>query len=407
MVCVLLVSANVGSIFEDPQDLLKIWIKELLLVIKHFQPKFFALHCQEVGGKNYKECMRHVEEFIRILMTSDELLHYDKVRVFLDEEFTSSEKFTALGNLYFAHNSLKDIQIWDFQEHKFALVEGKEVHTGNIEHVGVKEKAKFPPDIFPESKWSRKGFMRTRWNVCDTVFDLINIHLFHDACNFIAMENFPSRYSKNRQNALGYALQKFASDPYNKVPYFIFGDFNFRLDTKGIIQKLTSQAIPVCVKSARNGEVEKIVYKDPGNENKVILTLAKKVFDCDRHEETFYSCGKWLQEYDKEPKVFEELFEFDISFPPSYPFKEDTCSGSSYMRTRCPSWCDRVLLSKSAQEIINMSPLEGSCSPVIYQLIGENAAMGDHKPVMLLYNLLSQTGLKDFPPTSYLAPFQI
>lgn len=65
---------------------------------------------------------------------------------------------------------------------------GKEVHSGNIEAVATKEKAKFPQEFFPECKWSRKGFLRTRWSISGTVFDLINIHLFHDASNFIAME---------------------------------------------------------------------------------------------------------------------------------------------------------------------------------------------------------------------------
>lgn len=70
----------------------------------------------------------------------------------------------------------------------FTPVSGKEVHSGNIEAVTTKEKAKFPQEFFPECKWSRKGFLRTRWSISGTIFDLINIHLFHDASNFIAME---------------------------------------------------------------------------------------------------------------------------------------------------------------------------------------------------------------------------
>lgn len=70
----------------------------------------------------------------------------------------------------------------------FIPVDGKEIHSGNIEAVTTKEKAKFPQEFFPECKWSRKGFLRTRWSISGTVFDLINIHLFHDASNFIAME---------------------------------------------------------------------------------------------------------------------------------------------------------------------------------------------------------------------------
>lgn len=141
----------------------------------------------------------------------------------------------------------------------FVPVSGKEVHSGNIEAVATKEKAKFPQEFFPECKWSRKGFLRTRWSISGTVFDLINIHLFHDASNFVAMEmvslcnhsmdnlltglfivviyfQFPSVYSKTRRRALEHTLDRFHNDKYPNVPYFLFGDFNFRTDTASVIK---------------------------------------------------------------------------------------------------------------------------------------------------------------------------
>lgn len=152
-------------------------------------------------------------------------------------------------------------------ELSFIPVNGKDVHSGNIEAVSTKEKAKFPQEFFPECKWSRKGFLRTRWSISGTVFDLINIHLFHDASNFIAMEmvrnfydiirytlvcvcvrvdlffnliifflQFPSVYSKTRRRALEHTLDKFHNDKYPNVPYFLFGDFNFRTDTASVIK---------------------------------------------------------------------------------------------------------------------------------------------------------------------------
>ncbi|KAJ1141441.1 hypothetical protein NDU88_007774, partial [Pleurodeles waltl] len=56
------------------------------------------------------------------------------------------------------------------------------------------------------SKLSRKGFIRTRWCINDCAFDLVNIHLFHDASNLIAWETSPSVYSGIRQKALSYVL---------------------------------------------------------------------------------------------------------------------------------------------------------------------------------------------------------
>ena len=37
----------------------------------------------------------------------------------------------------------------------------------------------------------------------------------------------------------------------------------------------------------------------------------------------------------------------------SYPFTEDVNDGLSYMKTRVPSWCDRILLSHSAKDVIS------------------------------------------------------
>lgn len=87
-----------------------------------------------------------------------------------------------------------------------------------------------------QCKWSRKGFLRTRWSINGTVVDMINIHLFHDASNFVAMETYPSVYCKNRRRALEHTLQRFHNDQNGKAPYFVFGDFNFRTDTESVIK---------------------------------------------------------------------------------------------------------------------------------------------------------------------------
>ncbi|KRT80082.1 hypothetical protein AMK59_8662, partial [Oryctes borbonicus] len=147
---VLLVTANVGSIFEDPSQMLKIWTQEFLRTVTKLDPKFIALHCQEVGGKNYENSMKHVEEFVNLLMSSNELRLFDKVRVYLDEDYSSAENFTALGNFYFVHESLDDVLIYNFKDFVFTNASGKEIHSGNIEAVVTKEKAKFPQELFPE-----------------------------------------------------------------------------------------------------------------------------------------------------------------------------------------------------------------------------------------------------------------
>lgn len=75
--------------------MLKIWTDEFLSTVLRINPNFIALHCQEVGGKNYENSMKHVQEFVTLLMSSNELKSYDKVRIFLDEDYSSAENFTV------------------------------------------------------------------------------------------------------------------------------------------------------------------------------------------------------------------------------------------------------------------------------------------------------------------------
>lgn len=52
-------------------------------------------------------------------LLSNPLLNDYRKCVFLDEDFSLKEKFTALGNLYFVHKTL-DARIWDYSS-KFKL----------------------------------------------------------------------------------------------------------------------------------------------------------------------------------------------------------------------------------------------------------------------------------------------
>lgn len=47
------------------------------------------------------------------------------------------------------------------------------------------------------------------------------------------------------------------------------------------------------------------------------------------------------------------------------------------MSTRCPAWCDRILMSPSARDLI----VDEAFSSEDYNLIGENVCMGDHKVI--------------------------
>ena len=82
--------------------------------------------------------------------------------------------------------------------------------------------------------------LRTRWQICANKLDpieLVNVHLFHDGSNFVAIQQFPSMYTKSRRNALQFTLRKIGSDydddsgvggVKDRGAFFVFGDFNFR-----------------------------------------------------------------------------------------------------------------------------------------------------------------------------------
>jgi len=374
---VLMMTANVGACFEQPKEMMQPWLGEFLGLVDRVQPQFIALHCQEVGGKDYEESMQHVEHFMKsLLVLRGTLVPYDRYRVFLDEEYTTAEKFTALGNLYFIHEDVQDVQMWDFEDKKFVDVKGKEEHAGDIENVTTKEKSKFPQEFFPEEngvcKWSRKGFMRTRWCLNGTQFDMVNIHLFHDASNLMAMDGFPSVYTTNRKRALEHTLDRFHNDGMDKLPFFLFGDFNFRLDTAAVVEKLTAG----CSKED-SGETKKFL----DGSGATILEVSKKAFTHANHHDVFIKDnGNWLHEFDKENGQFgDRLQEFPIKFPPSYPFEEgQEGKGNQYMKTRCPSWCDRILMNAPGKELVQKSGAE-----VKYELLGLETRMGDHKPIYL------------------------
>ncbi|KAM9618411.1 inositol polyphosphate-5-phosphatase A isoform 1-T1 [Trichechus inunguis] len=422
---VLLVTANVGSLFDDPENLQKNWLREFYQIVHAHKPHFLALHCQEFGGKNYEASMSHVDKFVKELLSSDVMKEYNRARVYLDENYKSQEHFTALGSFYFLHESLKNIHQFDFKgqpEHvlhnprtpscslsekdpktalggrakKYKKVTGKEIYSDTLESTPMLEKEKFPQEYFPECKWSRKGFIRTRWCIADCAFDLVNIHLFHDASNLVAWETSPSVYSGIRHKALGYVLDRIIDQRFEKAAYFVFGDFNFRLDSKSVVETLCTKATMQTIRAADTNEVVKLIFRESDNDRKVMLQLEKKLFDYFNQEVFQDNNGTALLEFDKELSVFKDrLYELDISFPPSYPYSEDSSQGRQYMNTRCPAWCDRILMSLSAKELILRSESEEKV--VTYDHIGPNVCMGDHKPVFLAFRIAPGAGKPHAP----------
>ncbi|XP_073402502.1 inositol polyphosphate-5-phosphatase A isoform X3 [Dendrobates tinctorius] len=348
---ILLVTANVGTLFDDTENLQKNWLREFYQTVHAQKPQFVSLHCQEVGGKNYEASMAHVDKLVKDLLSSDAMKEYNRARVYLDENYKSQENFTALGSFYFLHESLKNVFQYDFKAKKYRKVTGKEIYSDTLESTPMLEKEKFPQEFFPESKSSRKGFIRTRWCITDCITD----HRFE------------------------------------KAPYFVFGDFNFRLDLKSVVETLCAKTTMQTVHGTDSSTVDKLVFRESENDRKVVLQIEKKLFDYFNQEVFRDNNGTALLEFDKELSVFKDkLYELDITFPPSYPYSEDSSQGKQYMNTRCPAWCDRILMSHSAKELLLKS--ENDERIVIYDSIGPNICMGDHKPVFLSFRIGTGAG---------------
>ncbi|ROK15883.1 Type I inositol 1,4,5-trisphosphate 5-phosphatase [Anabarilius grahami] len=63
--------------------------------VQAHRPHFVAVHCQEVGGKNYEASMAHVDSFIKELLSSDAMKDFSRARVYLDKNYKSQEQFTV------------------------------------------------------------------------------------------------------------------------------------------------------------------------------------------------------------------------------------------------------------------------------------------------------------------------
>ncbi|XP_041793826.1 inositol polyphosphate-5-phosphatase A [Chelmon rostratus] len=383
---VLLVTANVGSLFDNVGEIQNEWLQELYKTIHSYKPQFIALHFQEVGGKDYMVNMGHAENFFWSIESSEEMKDFDRVCIYVDNQFQAEDSFTALGSMYFIHKTLKNISQYDFNEKDFKAVSGQNKHVGSLDGVTTVEKEKFPKNFWPDFKWSRKGFMRTRWIIHNQGLDLVNVHLFHDASNLIACNSSPSIYSANRKNALRYVINRISDSRYTPLPFFLFGDFNFRLDTLSLVQHLSTSADVQTVKKDSTNEVEKIICEEKDNDHQVLLHIEEKLFAY-LHQAVFREDnGRALLKYDKEAAAFHDVVrEEDIKFPPSYPYSEEYTKPTQYMNTRCPAWCDRILMSHTAQAFIHKG--DDSEKSVVYNTVGPNVCMGDHKPVFLFFSL--------------------
>lgn len=386
---ILLITSNVGSLFEGPAmaDIQSTWFTEVLKVVETYQPAFLAIHCQEVGGKKSENNKELVHKFVRDLFRKEELQQYVTCLGYLDENYKAQDQYTALGSFYFIRKNT-NLEQWNFQTCQFNPVSTEKEIFQIVNDVPTIQKQKFPHNHFPEGRWSRKGFMLTRWRLSGRIIDLVNIHLMNDICNIKAIEASPSKYTHFRKDSLRYTLDKLNNNESDHS--IIFGDFNTRLDTKLFVENYMKALDPLIVHNDGETIPRSVVYKSIDDHEQDLLLVCARKFNLHNWEYfTEKNIAELLQLDTELTWCSDELKELDILFLPSYPHSEDPTTNAVYSNTRCPAWCDRILFDAQTHK-----ELKESFYPTLYNCIGKDVCIGDHKPVFLSFSF------PDLPPSN-------
>lgn len=379
---ILLLTSNVGSMFEEGQEMIEAWLNSITSVVNKYKPKILCIHCQEVGGKDFNISINLIETFVQKFLSLSIFDEFDRGRIHLDNDSNDITLFTALGTLYMFHKSLPSIYCWDFMEKNYKLVTDRQVFFKNFKDSTCILRVKYPKEYFPDQRYSRKGYLHSRYLIGSKQLDLINIHLFHDASNFVARES-PHYYSEKRRNALNYVIDKLKKDNPDIVnnPCYIFGDFNFRLNTKDVIEYICGGTMKQETRDDQ-GQLKSMAFTR-SSDREIVLHLEIKKFD-------YFDMGKFTMQAGREFRKFDvecvefvgDMHELPIRFPPSYPYSEDIMKGSHFLGTRCPSWCDRIFAMPNGMKHIKESPIEP-----VYNSLSPDTCVGDHKPVFLAFTM--------------------
>ncbi|MFH4979448.1 hypothetical protein AB6A40_006157 [Gnathostoma spinigerum] len=409
------VTANVGSLFEESCRIHNGWLTTIVQEIENSKAVFVVIHMQEVGGKNYEECVQQVPGLVQNLQNELEKFGYSTGRAYMDLEYELEDSYTALGSLFFIHDSsLQLFEQYNFTSKQFLkLDEGFILMTKNLDNSEFLIKEKFPTHFCPAIvRWRRKGYLHCRFRYNSMQFDLVNVHLFHDESNIALIHENPSLYSDNRKRALNYVLEEASKLACGSQPLFVFGDLNFRLDPPSFLNRITEDGDLrlEAVDGYTSGNlietaVNELSKKDDANlgdslrrtvsaiefrrspygsrtdlPSSCILRIEKKRFDYFNHKKLLSEWHVYLED-DKEAKNFPSLNELPICFPPTYPWSEDPDESKTFMKTRAPAWCDRILMNDPAYSLVT------SDRKATYDSIGKEICMGDHKPVVLSFSI--------------------
>jgi len=410
---VCLITANVGSIFEIP-SLMGTWVDHVAAMISSQNAKFAAIHMQEVGGKKAATSKPVVKKLVRLLQAHDRMAGFTRSFGYFDTNVAADDEYTALGSIYFVHRDIDRVQRYNYVTDEYVSEAGPAVAT-DVETENLcpfHNKTKFFTGQFGRKRASRKGYLQTGWKLGYYEFQLVNVHLFADDSNIEAARKSPSQFSRWREAAMRFTLDRtFLGPPAadcndgtpapkkgkgkggkskepestdRKMTSFYFGDFNFRLALNDLVGHVTNGARARFEREKGPEQPPtRSTYFKRGTEEQVLMMQKKRFILSD--PDVCIRDEKIISEFDWELGQFGNLHELPVTFSPSYPYSENVDEPRTYNTLRAPAWCDRVVMSAPALELARSGGPQ-------YQVIGEDVCMGDHKPVCLSFQLDALAG---------------
>lgn len=450
---VLLLTNNVGKIFDALDVGLDWWLDILDNTITSTAADFIAVHLQELGGSAFVEGTATMES-IKAFGEAVRRRFPDYWSSGLFAPSLLDVDFTALGCIVLVRRSLtKDVAVFDFGagDGSGGWIPLSTLDDPLLADPGLPARwsrhSSFSRDLFDEleSTWTRKGWLHTRWRVDRQPVDLLNVHLFDDVDQLKALRRGASAlspYAIRRHEALRLALQMLtgagpAPAALGPLPpaTFVFGDLNWRLDLRCVLSQLAGESIVASILSAtgpgpsaghqiavpiQTAEALDEIAGGGAAANHCLSAWVEHITQCRclafgppqraivearrfwmdddavfaRRPSTFRGCDLELAASRKLAPALEEL---DIAFPPTFSYSlgrdpgDRSAARATYDGKCCPSWCDRVLLDAIGMRLVRAA--SDYAYDVVHEQLRHSEAMNDHQMVHLVFTLAPSASL--------------
>lgn len=184
-----------------------------------------VIHFQEIGGQtSYMPLLKGLEE----LLVSELLPESGWCSGLLVDSLTG---FTALGTIIFVSKRVCPITSMLSIPHEVYVALEDDPCTYGGSSFNLYRAARFSG-----AGSSRKGFLLTSLRVGARVVSFCNCHLYHDESNEDAVAQTPSKYYTQREKGFLELISECLKVINKEDPFFIFGDFNTRLDGKSLLE---------------------------------------------------------------------------------------------------------------------------------------------------------------------------